>query len=336
MRSIAAALSFATLFASACATPRSGTMTATATRASEPMECDSDSIHVSVPAGALQGSFLCPDTPAPWPAVLLISGSGPTDRNGNTVGLPGPNNSLQLLAEALAERGIASVRYDKRGLGGSRAALTSEAELRFDMLADDAAAWVQRMRLDPRLSTITVAGHSEGSLLGLLATQRANADAFVSLEGAGRSASAVIHEQLASRAPAPLAAQADSIMAELDAGRTVDSVPPALLALFRPSVQPYLISWFRHDPAKELAKLQVPVLVVQGTTDIQVSQQDARLLAAADPRAKLVVVDGMNHVLKLVPSDMNQQLKSYSDPSLPVAPQVVSAVASFVKGVQRR
>jgi pimeloyl-ACP methyl ester carboxylesterase len=300
------------------------------------MECDSDSIHLSIPAGALEGSFLCPDTPAPWPAVLLIAGSGPTDRNGNSVGLPGPNNSLRLLAEALAERGIASVRYDKRGIGGSRATLTSEAELRFDMLADDAAAWVERMRLDPRLSTITVVGHSEGSLLGLLATQRANADGYVSLEGAGRSASAVIHEQLASRAPAPLAAQADSIMAAIDAGRTVDSVPPALMALFRPSVQPYLISWFRYDPAKELAKLQVPVLIAQGTTDIQVSQGDARLLAAADPRARLVMVDGMNHVLKLVPPDMNQQVKSYSDPSLPVAPQLVNAVASFVKGISRR
>jgi pimeloyl-ACP methyl ester carboxylesterase len=299
------------------------------------MECNSDSIHVSIPAGALEGSFLCPDGPAPWPAVLLIAGSGPTDRNGNSVGLPGPNNSLQLLAEALADRGIASVRYDKRGIGGSRAAMTSEADLRFDMLADDAAAWVQRMRLDPRFSTVTVIGHSEGSLLGLLATQRASADAYVSLEGAGRSASAVIHEQLVSRAPAPLAAQADSIMAEIDAGRTVDSVPPALAALFRPSVQPYLISWFRYDPAKEVAKLHVPVLIVQGTTDIQVSQEDARRLAAADPRARLVLVDGMNHVLKLVPSDMSQQLKSYSDPSLPVAPQLVDAVSSFVKGVRR-
>ncbi|HEX6599697.1 MAG TPA: alpha/beta fold hydrolase [Gemmatimonadaceae bacterium] len=300
------------------------------------MECDSDSIHVAIAPGALEGSFLCPHTPAPWPAVLLIAGSGPTDRNGNSVGLPGPNNSLQLLAEALAERGIASVRYDKRGIGGSRATLTSEADLRFDMLADDAAAWIQRMRLDPRLSTVTVVGHSEGSLLGLLATQRANADAFVSLEGAGRPASAVIHEQLASRAPAPLAAQADGIMMEIDAGRTVDSVPPALMALFRPSVQPYLISWFRYDPAKEVAALQVPVLVVQGTTDIQVSEADARLLASADPRAKLVIVDGMNHVLKLVPSDMAQQVKSYSDPSLPVAPQLVSAIASFVKGVRPR
>jgi pimeloyl-ACP methyl ester carboxylesterase len=267
--------------------------------------------------------------------VLLIAGSGPTDRNGNSVGLPGPNNSLALLAEALAERGIASVRYDKRGIGASRAAMTSEADLRFDTLADDAAAWVRRMRLDPRLSAVTVVGHSEGSLLGMLATRRASADAYVSLEGAGRTASAVIHEQLVARAPAPLAAEADSIRAEINAGRTVDSVPPALMVLFRPSVQPYLISWFHYDPVKELARLQVPALIVQGTTDVQVSVEDARLLAA-DPRVKLVIVDGMNHVLKMVPADMTAQMKSYSDPSLPVAPRMVRAVASFVRDVRPR
>lgn len=325
-----------TILISACATQTAGTPNMTETRNASPMACDTDSLHVAIPAGALEGSFLCPSSPAPWPAVLLIAGSGPTDRNGNSVGLPGPNNSLKLLAEALARRGIASVRYDKRGVGGSRATLTAEADLRFDMLADDAAAWVRRMRLDPRLSTVTIVGHSEGSLLGMLATQSASADAYVSLEGAGRTASIILHEQLASRVPAPLAAQADSIMAELNAGRTVDSTPPALMALFRPSVQPYLISWFRYDPAREIAKLPVPVLIVQGTTDIQVSQEDAKLLAAADPRATLVTIDGMNHVLKLVPADMTQQMKSYSDPSLPVAPQLVDAIASFVKGVKPR
>jgi len=300
------------------------------------MACNSDSLHVSTPAGPLQGSLLCPSSPAPWPAVLLISGSGPTDRNGNTVGLPGPNNSLKLLAEALAQRGIASVRYDKRGVGGSRGALTSEAALRFDMLADDAAQWVRQMRLDHRFSSITVAGHSEGSLLGMLATERAKADAYISLEGPGRSAMTVLHEQLTARAPAALAQQSDRIMAELSAGRTVDSVPPELAALFRPSVQPYLISWFKYDPAQELAKLTVPVLIVQGTTDIQVSVQDAHNLSTAVPRAQAVNIDGMNHVLKLVPPDMNAQMKSYSDPSLPVAPQLVDAVATFVNWLPRR
>jgi pimeloyl-ACP methyl ester carboxylesterase len=273
---------------------------------------------------------------APWPVVLLISGSGPTDRNGNSPLLPGENNSLRMLAEALATRGIASVRYDKRGIGASKAAMGSEADLRFEMFADDAAAWTQQLRADPRFSTVTVAGHSEGSLLGILATQRANADAFVSIAGVGRPANQVLHEQLVVRAPAALVAEADRAMARLVAGRTADSISPSLAAIFRPSVQPYLISWFRYDPSAELRKLGVPVLIAQGTTDIQVSVEDARLLAKADPKATLVIVDGMNHVLKMVPADQSAQVKSYSDPALPVAPQLIDAIATFVNGVRRR
>ena len=302
---------------------------------SRSLACNSDTAHVSTPAGMIAGSVLCPSAPAPWPVVLLISGSGPTDRNGNSPMLPGENNSLRMLAEALATRGIASVRYDKRGIGGSRSAMGSEADLRFDMFADDATAWTQQLRADSRFTTVTVAGHSEGSLLGMLATRRANADAFVSIAGTGRPAAKVIHDQLVAGAPPALVAEADRAMARLVAGQTADSVSPALAALFRPSVQPYLISWFRYDPSAELRRLDVPVLIVQGTTDIQVAVQDARLLAAADPKATLVIIDGMNHVLKTVPADQAAQVRSYSDPTLPVASQLIDAIATFVKGVRR-
>jgi pimeloyl-ACP methyl ester carboxylesterase len=306
-------------------------------RGAPPVTCNADTVHVSTPTSTLEGTVLCPATPSPWPVVLIIAGSGPTDRNGNTVGLPGQNNSLRMLAEGLAARGIASVRYDKRGIGGSRTSTGSEADLRFEMFADDAAAWAQQLRADPRFSTVTVVGHSEGSLLGMLATQRAKADAFVSIAGIGRPVSQVLREQLAARVPAALMAESDRIMAQLDNGKTTtDSVSRELGALFRPSVQPYLISWFRYDPAAELRRLDVPVLIAQGTTDIQVSEKDARLLAVADPQARTIVVDGMNHVLKMVPADAAAQMRSYSDPALPVAPQLVDAIATFVNGVRHR
>jgi uncharacterized protein len=298
--------------------------------------CNADTVHLSTPDGTLEGSVRCPSTAAPWPVVLLISGSGPTDRNGNSAGLPGQNNSLRMVAEALAARGIASLRYDKRGIGASRAAMGSEADLRFEMFAEDAAAWTRQLRADPQFSSVTVAGHSEGSPLGMLATRLAHADAFVSIAGVGRPAARVLHEQLVARAPAALVAEADHAMELLVAGKTADNVSPALAALFRPSVQPYLISWFRYDPSAELRRLEVPALIVQGTTDIQVAVEDARLLAAADPKATLAIIDGMNHVLKMVPADQAAQLKSYSDPALPVAPQLVDAIATFVKGVRRR
>jgi len=298
--------------------------------------CNSDTVHVSTPAGLLAGTVQCPASPGPWPVVLLIAGSGPTDREGNSAMLPGKNNGLRMLAEALAARGIASVRYDKRGIGASRAAMGSEADLRFEMYADDATLWAKQLRADPQFSTVTVVGHSEGSLLGMLAARQANADAYVSVAGVGRPASQVLHDQLVAGAPPALVAEADRAMARLNAGQTVDSVPPTLAALFRPSVQPYLISWFKVDPIAELRRLNIPVLIVQGTTDIQVAAQEARLLAAAEPKATLVIVEGMNHVLKMVPADQATQVKSYSDPTLPVAPQLIDAIASFVTGVRRR
>ena len=299
------------------------------------LACNSDSVQISTEGHVLLGSVRCPSSPAPWPVVLLISGSGPTDRDGNSAMLPGPNNSLRMLAEALAARGIASARYDKRGIGASRLAMGSEDDVRFDMYADDASTWAQQLRADSRFTTVTVVGHSEGSLLGMLATRHANADGFVSIAGAGRPAGQILHDQLLAQAPAALVAEADRAIARLVEGRKTDSVSPALASLFRPSVQPYLISWFRHNPAVELQALKVPVLIIQGTTDIQVAVQDARLLAAAQSKATLLIVDGMNHVLKLVPAEQSAQVRSYSDPALPVAPTLIDAIATFVKDLRR-
>jgi hypothetical protein len=298
------------------------------------IDCNSDDLRLSTPTGTLFGSSLCPATPGPWPVVLLIAGSGPTDRNGNSPLLPGENNSLRLLAEALAVRGIASVRYDKRGIGASRGALARESDILFDIPVDDAAAGVRDLRSEPRFTTVTVVGHSEGSLVGILATSRASADAFVSIAGIGRPAWQVIHDQLTVQAPA-LVADADRIMERLASGVQVEDVPAALEVLFRKSVQPYLVSWFRYDPTIELRALSVPILIVQGTTDIQVTTDDARLLAGANPEATCVLIDGMNHVLKMVPADQAAQVRSYADPSLPIAPQLVESIIGFVLGVER-
>jgi fermentation-respiration switch protein FrsA (DUF1100 family) len=141
----------------------------------------------------------------------------------------------------------------------------------------------------------------------------------------------LIRTQLRPQLPAELWAESERILAALEAGNTTDSVPPSLAVLYRPSVQPYLISWFRYDPASEIAQLQVPVLIVQGTTDIQVTVAEAEALGRAKPDAELVVLEGMNHVLKLVPADPAKQQASYSDPSLPVAPELIDRIAAFVR-----
>jgi len=228
-------------------------------------------------------------------------------------------------------RRIAAIRDDKRGIASSRSAAVSDSALRFVMLADDAAAWVRQARTDRRITTMSIIGHIEGSLLGMLATQRAPVDAFVSIAGPARCADLVLHDQLASALPTALLAQSDSALARLAAGDTVTQTPPGLDALFRPSVQPYLISWFRYTPSAVLAKLRVPVLIARGTYDFQVMPTEAALLAAAEPRATTLTVAGMNDVLKLTPADRSQQIAgTYVDPAIPLAAPLFDSLVAFV------
>jgi pimeloyl-ACP methyl ester carboxylesterase len=297
----------------------------------QPQPPTSEAVELSAGPGTVYGTLLLPSrAKGPVPVVLLISGSGPTDRDGNSKMLPGPNNSLKLLAEGLASNGIASLRYDKRGIGASTKALGAESDIRFDYYVDDAAALCERLRNDPRFSGVVIAGHSEGSLIGMIAAKRCKAAGFVSIAGVGEPAADVLRTQLKTQLPPELAAKNEAVLHALEQGKRPESVPPELETLYRESVQPYLISWFKFDPTKEIAALTVPVLLIQGTTDIQVSVDDARKLAAADPNAKLLLVEGMNHLMKSVAADRHSQLSSYSDPTLPLAPQVVPAIVELV------
>jgi pimeloyl-ACP methyl ester carboxylesterase len=287
------------------------------------------------PTGKLFGTLELPAAAGTVPVVLLISGSGPTDRDGNSPMLPGKNNSLKYLAGELLKLGVASLRYDKRAIGASAGAAVSEADLRFDNYVDDAVAWIAELRAQKRFSRIVVAGHSEGSLIGMIAAKRANADGFVSLDGAGRPAATVMREQIAKMAPAmpEKAAQANHALDELAAGRTIPDASPTD-ALFRPSVQPYIISWLKYDPAREIAALKIPVAIVQGTADIQVTQVDSDALHYALPSSRYVLVEGMNHVLKHAPDHSTDAalIAGYSDPSLPIEPAVVNVVAAIALG----
>jgi hypothetical protein len=169
----------------------------------------------------------------------------------------------------------------------------------------------------------------------MVAARDMKADAYVSIAGSGRPAADILREQMKGKLPPDLATQTESILQSLTEGKSVSDTPKQLAALFRPSVQPYLISWFKYDPAKEIAKLSIPVLITRGTTDIQVSVQDAKLLSQARPSAKVVFVEGMNHVLKDVPTDAQQQIKSYSDPSLPVDVKLIDAIAGIVNSTRK-
>lgn len=288
-------------------------------------------VTLAVPGGVLHGTLSLPAVEGKVPVVLLHAGSGPTDRDGNSAALPGRNDSLRLLADALAHAGIASVRYDKRGVGASALPGVREADLRLDNYIDDATAWLRQLRADPRFTRIVMAGHSEGALIAMVACRQAPADACISIAGAGSALDDILRAQLKPRLPADLYAQNERILLALKRGEQVADVPPALLSLYRPSVQPYLISSLKVDPRSAVAALRMPVLIVQGTTDLQVSVADAQALSAAAPAARLVIVPGMNHVLKLAGGELAQQVPSYSDPELPLAPALAEAVTAFVR-----
>jgi pimeloyl-ACP methyl ester carboxylesterase len=290
-----------------------------------------EAVTLSTPAGQLGGTLVVPDGAIKGSVALIIAGSGPTDRDGNSP--QAPRNSLKMLAAGLAERGIASLRYDKRGVGASKGTITVESALRFDDFVDDAAAWLDKLRADPRFSTLVVIGHSEGSLVGMLAAPRARAAGFVSVSGAGQQVGDILRKQLAGKLPPDLAADNERIIKALERGELPGEVPAPLAGLYRPSVQPYLVSWIKYVPAERLAALRMPVLIVQGTTDIQVGVEQAQLLKAARPDATLAIIPGMNHVLKEVPADPVRQAASYADPALPLAPQLVGAIADFVRAL---
>lgn len=277
----------------------------------------------------LHGTLLTPGGPT-RAAAVIIAGSGPTDRNGNSP-LGVSSSSYRLLAEGLAEQGIATVRADKRGVAESTGAGRVEADLRFTHYSDDARAWAAETARLTGQPCAWLIGHSEGALVALVAVAGGD-DAvcgLVLLAGAGRPIGAVLREQLAS-APEPLRGQAVAILAELEAGRPVTDVPPQLAALFRPSVQPYMMSWLPLDPAAMVAAYPGPVMIGQGTTDLQVGLTDANALAAARPDARLTIWEGVNHLLKLAPADRAANTATYSDPTLPLAPDVVGDVAGFI------
>ena len=137
-----------------------------------------------------------------------------------------------------------------------------------------------------------------------------------------------MREQLAGL-PVESRRRGEYILNELVLERPVAQIPTDFGALFRPSVQPYLISWFRYNPASEIRTADAPVLIVQGGADIQVPVAEARILAASNARATLRVFPEVNHVLKRVTSPLEQRA-AYTSPAVPIEPAVVEAIAAFL------
>lgn len=289
--------------------------------------------------GTLHGTLLTPDTQKPGPAVLMIAGSGPTDRDGNST-VPGVRpQTFKLLAEGLAANGIASLRFDKRGIAASSSAMVAEQDLRLATYVDDAVGWAKLLAAQPLVSCVVILGHSEGALTGALAATKTKVCGYISVSGSSETLDAVLRRQYgalhsAGRLPDALWDRLQDILTRLSHGEQVEDVPVQFAAALRPSVQPYQISVMQADPLKAIAAVTAPVLILQGTHDLQIQVQDAKALAAANPRAKLVLLDGVNHVLKDAPADRAGNIATYADPNLPLDGKIVPTIAEFVRGLE--
>jgi uncharacterized protein len=282
--------------------------------------------------GVLEGTLLMPNSTKKVPVVLIVAGSGPTDRNGNS-SLNITAKPYQLLAEGLANNGIASLRYDKRGVGKSASSMMKESDLTFETYIQDVQQWIDTLKKSNRFSKITVLGHSEGSLLGMVAVQKSPVNGYISLAGPARGIDEIIIEQMAQQ-PLPDSAKNEvkKNFERLKRGETFSKIMQnmSVYMIFRPSIQPYMISWLKYVPSEEIKKVKVKTLIIQGTTDIQVNENEGKLLAAAQPKAKLLLINGMNHVLKDAPADRAENIKTYTNPDLPIAKGMVEAVVKFV------
>lgn len=289
-------------------------------------------IEAPGPSGPLKGTMLAPA--AGGPVILIIPGSGPTDRDGNNpMGVKA--STYRLLSEGLAAKGIATVRIDKRGMFASAAAVPDANAVTIPDYVADVRSWTKAIREKAPAPCVWLLGHSEGGLVALAARAGEDVCGLILISSPGRPLAEALREQLRSNpANAPILDQAMPAIAQLEAGERVDTAAmhPALLPLFAPQVQGFLISLFSYDPAKLLAGYDRPVLILHGQRDMQISEEDARRLKAASPHAELLLLPDVNHVLKTVASDDRAtNAATYADPALPLAESVVDAIAGFVE-----
>jgi pimeloyl-ACP methyl ester carboxylesterase len=272
----------------------------------------------------VDGTLLVPESVEHPPLVIIIAGSGPTDRNGNQSFMK--NDMLKKLAEGLSKTGIATFRYDKRIVKQLRTR-NLDKNIRFDDFVIDAKSVVNHFK--NTYTSIVIAGHSQGSLVGLLALE-AGANGFISLAGAANSIEQIILEQISKTAPY-FTADTKRVLDVLKSGQTTTDFPPALSSMFNLDLQPFMSNWMQYSPKELIKKLEIPVLILNGTKDLQVTTSEAQLLKEAKEDAQLVIIENMNHLLFEINGDDLVNSKSYNDNTYPVMPEVLEIIGAFIK-----
>jgi len=294
------------------------------------LKAGEEPVTVKTSSSVIKGTLSVPKVSQKIPVALLIAGSGPTDRNGNSALSNGKPDYFLKISDSLRVNNIAVLRYDKRGVGESSTTKT-EAEFNFEDGVNDASALINFLKKDTRFSRIIIAGHSEGSLTGILASEREKVDGLISLAGAGFPIDDIMKTQFKEVLPAEDYKIALGVLDSIKADKQVkQQLKHGLEVHFRMSIRPYLSSWMKYNPQTELVKLNIPVLIVQGTHDIQVNVENARQLKKAKPDAQLVLIEGMSHILKKAPADREQNIATYSNDDLQLHPKLISVLTQFI------
>ena len=297
-------------------------------------------VLIPAPWGSISATLATADTGSDT-AVLIVAGSGPTDRNGNS-GLGLNTYTYKMLSDGLVRSGYDVLRYDKRAIGESRYEVGDIAEVVFDDFVDDAALCVAYLR-SLGYQRVVVAGHSEGGSIALRLALREDVavDGLVLLCAPGYPMDAILMKQLAAQLVPQylgLMASATNIINTLKRGEMVaeERVPRELMSLFHPSVQRFLISSMADDPRDIAARVEVPMLIITGGHDVQVSVDNGEALLAAQPAARHLSFERMSHVLKdAATAERVEQLVSvYNNSQLPLTEPLVPTIHEFINNLK--
>ncbi|UAB75769.1 alpha/beta hydrolase [Mesoflavibacter sp. SCSIO 43206] len=274
----------------------------------------------------IDGTLLTPNNVKKPNLAIIIAGSGPTDRDGNQNFLK--NNSLKKLAVNLTNNNIATYRYDKRIVKQLKSN-NLDKNIIFDHFVTDAKSVIDYFKNTKNFNKIYVIGHSQGSLVGMLAAKD-RADGFISLAGAGQSIDQVIIEQVNKTAP-NFTEDTKRIFKTLKEDKTTTDYPMALSSIFNIEIQKFMINWMKYNPTEVLSTLNIPILVINGTKDLQVSETEAKLLKEANKDATLKIIENMNHVLVTIEGDDLENSKSYAETQRPIAEGLIDTITNFIK-----
>ncbi|QLG44219.1 alpha/beta hydrolase [Costertonia aggregata] len=274
----------------------------------------------------LPGTLSYPDSEEKVPLVIFVHGSGNIDRNGNQAGTPVKADYIKILADSLNQEGIAFYRYDKRTATPSN--LNKLESITLSDFVLDAKMAIDFFSNDGRFNSIVLIGHSQGSLVAMLSVTDA-VDGFISLGGPSQSIDKVFIAQLSKQNKA-FESVVRQHLEELATTDTIQKVNPFLTSIFAPKNQKFIADWMKYHPKKEIEKLTLPILIINGDVDLQVTVEDAENLHKANANSRLQIIPKMNHVLKIVNS-MEENIRAYSDKSVPLSTELISTITDFIK-----